>query len=240
MTEQEITNLIKEKEINIKNLQQEVDFLKQQLKTNRTENNLSRDEKIGIYMSYFRGREDVYPAISFNKHNPNIKFFSPACANEMNYQICNKMQGKKCKTCHYRENIPLTKETIYNHMYGNKPIGIYPLLKDNTCYFLAIDFDNKDNNKEIKEEVIAFANVCEKYEVPIAIERSRSGHGIHIWIFFNENIKAITARKLGSLLLSKTMEVENIPISSFDRMFPNQDTLPKRWIWKFNCITFSK
>ena len=82
-------------------------------------------------------------------------------------------------------------------------------------------------NNDIKSDVLAFANICDKYKIPIAIERSRSGKGIHIWIFFDKNIKAITARKLGSLLLSKTMEISNLSISSFDRMFPNQDTLPK-------------
>lgn len=118
-------------------------------------------------------------------------------------------------------------ETIYKHMYGNYPIGIYPLLENDTCFFLSLDFDDKDSKKDIKSDVLAFASVCDKYEVPIAIERSRSGNGIHIWMFFDTNIKAITARKLGSLLLSKTMEISNISISSFDRMFPNQDILPK-------------
>ena len=88
-------------------------------------------------------------------------------------------------------------------MYGNYPIGIYPLLENDTCFFLSLDFDDKDSKKDIKSDVLAFASVCDKYEVPIAIERSRSGNGIHIWMFFDTNIKAITARKLGSLLLSK-------------------------------------
>ena len=135
--------------------------------------------------------------------------------------------GKKCKNCQYRENKPISKETIYKHMYGSHPIGIYPLLENDTCFFLSLDFDDKDSKKDIKSDVLTFASVCDKYEVPIAIERSRSGNGIHIWMFFATNIKAITVRKLGSLLLSKTMEISNISISSFDRMFPNQDILPK-------------
>ena len=85
----------------------------------------------------------------------------------------------------------------------------------------------KIQKKDIKSDVLAFASICDKYEVPIVIERSRSGNGIHIWMFFDTNIKAVTARKLGSLLLSKTMEISNVSISTFDRMFPNQDTLPK-------------
>ena len=230
MNYSEILNLIKVKELEIKKLQLEIDKLKKQVNkmvTNTSEDISSREDSVKVFMNYFRGRNDVYPYLSINKNNPNIKYYIPACANEWKNGVCNKTMGKKCKTCQYRENKPITKETIYKHMYGNYPIGIYPLLEDDTCFFLSLDFDDKDSKKDIKSDVLAFVSVCNKYEVPIAIERSRSGNGMHVWMFFDTNIKAITARKLGSLLLSKTMEISNISISSFDRMFPNQDTLPK-------------
>lgn len=230
MNNSEILKLIKVKELEIKKLQLEIDELKKQfneITTNSSEDILSREDSVKIFMNYFKGRNDVYPYLSIDKNNPNIKYYIPACTNEWKNGVCNKTMGKKCKTCQYRENKPISKETIYKHMYGNYPIGIYPLLENDTCFFLSLDFDDKDSKKDIKSDVLAFASVCEKYEVPIAIERSRSGNGIHIWMFFDTNIKAITARKLGSLLLSKTMEISNISISSFDRMFPNQDTLPK-------------
>lgn len=230
MNNSEILKLIKVKEIEIKKLQLEIDELKKQfneITTNSSEDILSREDSVKIFMNYFKGRNDVYPYLSIDKNNPNIKYYIPACTNEWKNGVCNKTMGKKCKTCQYRENKPISKETIYKHMYGNYPIGIYPLLENDTCFFLSLDFDDKDSKKDIKSDVLAFASVCDKYEVPIAIERSRSGNGIHIWMFFDTNIKAITARKLGSLLLSKTMEISNISISSFDRMFPNQDTLPK-------------
>lgn len=230
MNNSEILKLIKVKELEIKKLQLEIDELKKQfneITTNSSEDILSREDSVKIFMNYFKGRNDVYPYLSIDKNNPNIKYYIPACTNEWKNGVCNKTMGKKCKTCQYRENKPISKETIYKHMYGNYPIGIYPLLENDTCFFLSLDFDDKDSKKDIKSDVLAFASVCDKYEVPIAIERSRSGNGIHIWMFFDTNIKAITARKLGSLLLSKTMEISNISISSFDRMFPNQDTLPK-------------
>ena len=230
MNNSEILKLIKVKELEIKKLQLEIDKLKKQfneITTNSTEDITSREDSVKIFMNYFKGRNDVYPYLSIDKNNPNIKYYIPACTNEWKNGVCNKTMGKKCKNCQYRENKPLSKETIYKHMYGNYPIGIYPLLENDTCFFLSLDFDDKDSKKDIKSDVLAFASVCDKYEVPIAIERSRSGNGIHIWMFFDTNIKAITARKLGSLLLSKTMEISNISISSFDRMFPNQDTLPK-------------
>ena len=230
MNNSEILKLIKVKELEIKKLQLEIDKLKKQfneITTNSSEDISSREDSVKIFMNYFKGRNDVYPYLSIDKNNPNIKYYIPACANEWKNGVCNKTMGKKCKNCQYRENKPMSKETIYKHMYGNYPIGIYPLLENDTCFFLSLDFDDKDSKKDIKSDVLAFASVCDKYEVPIAIERSRSGNGIHIWMFFDTNIKAITARKLGSLLLSKTMEISNISISSFDRMFPNQDTLPK-------------
>ena len=230
MNNSEILKLIKVKELEIKKLQLEIDELKKQfneITTNSSEDILSREDSVKIFMNYFKGRNDVYPYLSIDKNNPNIKYYIPACTNEWKNGVCNKTMGKKCKNCQYRENKPISKETIYKHMYENYPIGIYPLLENDTCFFLSLDFDDKDSKKDIKSDVLAFASVCDKYEVPIAIERSRSGNGIHIWMFFDTNIKARTARKLGSLLLSKTMEISNISISSFDRMFPNQDTLPK-------------
>ena len=230
MNRDEIINKIEEKEIAINNIKNELNKLKAMLNvldSKEEVSSLSREEKVKIFMSYFKGRDDVYPYLSINKDNPNIKYYIPACLNEWKEGVCNKKMGKKCKECQYRENKPLSEEVIYKHMYENKPIGIYPLLTDDTCYFLALDFDNKNSDNDIKEEVLAFLNVCDEYEIPAILERSRSGNGIHIWIFFSTNIKAIIARKLGSLLLSKTMEISNLSISSFDRMFPNQDTLPK-------------
>ena len=227
MNVEEIKRQIDSKKALIKKLEKEIQELEKNLygeKDNENLKNLSLDEKVSIFMDYFKGRDDVYPYLSINKDN---KYYQPACKNEWLQGVCNKTMGKKCKNCKYRENIPLTKDIIYKHLCNNKTIGIYPLLADDTCYFLAFDFDDKNNDKDIKSEVLAFSSVCDDYDIPIILEKSRSGSGIHIWIFFEKNIKALTARKLGSLLLSKTMEISNISISSFDRMFPNQDYLPK-------------
>ena len=227
MNVEEIKRQIDSKKSLIKKLENEIQELEKHLdeeKENENLKTLSFDEKVSIFMDYFKGRDDVYPYLSINKDN---KYYQPACKNEWRQGVCNKTMGKKCKNCKYRENIPLTKDIIYKHLCNNKTIGIYPLLADDTCYFLAFDFDDKNNDKDIKSEVLAFSSVCDDYDIPIVLEKSRSGSGIHIWIFFEKNIKALTARKLGSLLLSKTMEVSNISISSFDRMFPNQDYLPK-------------
>jgi len=227
MTEEEIKSLISKKELEVTSLLQEIEMLKSGLSTKEEQTKLSEDEKLKIFMDYFRGRDDVYPYLSINKYDSSKKYYIPACLNEWKQGVCNKTMGKPCKSCQYRENKPLTIDIIKKHIYQNQAIGIYPMLEDETCYFLAFDFDDKNDENNIKEDVLALASICDKYDVPILIERSRSGKGIHVWTFFKDKIKAITARKLGSLLLSKTMEIrDSLKINSFDRMFPNQDFLP--------------
>ncbi len=230
MQRNEIIEAINKKTIEAKKLINEINELKMILNNlnNQIKTSFTNEDKVNIFMNYFKGRDDVYPYLSIDKNDPSKKYYIPKCANEWNKNVCNKTMGKKCKNCNYWMDKPIDKEVIRNHLFGNIPIGIYPMLDDETCYFLAFDFDDKKNENDIKEDVLAFTNICNKYNVPISIERSRSGHGIHAWIFFKNNIKALTARKMGSLLLSKTMEIrDNLKITSFDRMFPNQDTMPK-------------
>ena len=224
ITEEELKKLINENEIKILELQKENEILKQRLSSQIK--NLSIQDKINIFADYFRGRTDVYPHMYIKNGKVN---YAPTCNNFWKANICNKRKGFTCKNCQYRDNVPLTLEVIKNHMYTpNNVIGIYPMLEGDTCYFLAFDFDNRNNNLDVKDDVLAFASICDKYDIPIGIEKSRSGKGYHIWIFFKDNIKALTARKLGSLLLSKTMEIkDSFKITSFDRMFPNQDFLQK-------------
>jgi superfamily II DNA or RNA helicase len=103
-------------------------------------------------------------------------------------------------------------------------MGIYPMLQDETCYLLAIDFDRED----WQSDTGAFLETCYRFNIPAALERSRSGNGGHIWLFFEEAISASLARKLGSYLLTETMERRpELGLGSYDRLFPNQDTLPK-------------
>ena len=224
ITEEEVKKLIIENESKIFQLQQENEMLKQRI-SNATPT-LSIQDKITIFADYFKGRNDVYPHMYIKDGKVN---YTPTCNNFWKENICNIRKGLSCKNCQYKDNATLTLDVIKNHMYiPNKVIGIYPLLEDDTCYFLAFDFDDKNGNLDVKDDVLAFASICDKYTIPIGIEKSRSGKGYHVWIFFNENIKALTARKLGSLLLSKTMEIkDNFKMDSFDRMFPNQDYLQK-------------
>ena len=103
-------------------------------------------------------------------------------------------------------------------------MGVYPMLQDETCHFLAADFDRES----WQEDAGAFIETCRRLDLPAALERSRSGNGGHVWLFFEEAISASLARRLGSHVLTETMEhCPEIGLDSYDRLFPNQDTLPK-------------
>lgn len=123
-----------------------------------------------------------------------------------------------------RKLLPLTDDVLRQHLEGKQTIGVYPLLLDETCWFLAVDFDKKS----WQDDAAAFLETCRQLRVSAALERSRSGSGGHVWIFFEHAIPAATARKLGSLILTKTMDRRHqLGMDSYDRFFPNQDTMPK-------------
>lgn len=223
MNKQEVLKLIKEN-LNNDEIEQLINELNS-FKIEKRTSDYSRKDKLEIFTSLFKGRDDCYP---IRWQNNEKSGYSVACYNEWKSGICNKTLHKKCSNCINRSNIPLTNEIYEKHLLGKINIGIYPLLDDDLCYFLAFDFDNKNSNGNIKEEVTNFINICSHYNVPISIERSRSGKGYHLWLFFKEKVFAVKARKLGSFLLTKTLEnSEGISLKTFDRMFPNQDYLPK-------------
>ncbi|GAE26597.1 hypothetical protein JCM9140_2679 [Halalkalibacter wakoensis JCM 9140] len=177
---------------------------------------------ISLFMNLFRGRSDVF-AQRWKSSTTGKSGYSPACKNEWDKELCRKPKIK-CQDCSHRLFSPLTSQVIYEHLSGIKTIGIYPLLENNTCHFLAVDFDKK----QWKDDVRAFIETCKNLGLPYHIERSRSGEGAHIWFFFEKEISASLARKFGVILLSKTSEKRfEVGMDSFDRMFPNQDLLPK-------------
>src|SRR4030042_707226 len=184
-------------------------------------NNSSIEAKVTLFRSLFRGREDIYPIRWEGKYGSSG--YSPACANEWKRPLCGKPRTK-CGGCENRNLMPVTDEIIWDHLTGKHIIGVYPLLLDETCWFLAADFDKKAG----QEAAAAFLASCRDWDIPAALERSRSGKGGHIWIFFERAVAAALARKLGSALLTRTMERRHqIGLDSYDRFFPNQDTMPK-------------
>jgi superfamily II DNA or RNA helicase/very-short-patch-repair endonuclease len=185
-------------------------------------------EKIALFRALFRGREDVYP-VRFESKKTGRAGYQPACANEWVRGVCEKPRIK-CADCPHRRLLPVTDEVIRWHLSGcddrGRPfvMGVYPMLPDEYCHFLAVDFDRQD----WREDVGAFMETCRNLDLPAALERSRSGNGAHVWFFFAAAVPARMARNLGSYLLTETMERRpDIGLESYDRLFPNQDTLPK-------------
>ena len=179
-------------------------------------------EKVKLFRSLFRGREDVFARQYWSRKSQKVGY-CPACRHEWNPAYCGKPRVK-CGDCPNPEYIPVTDELIHGHLEGRHTAGIYPLLPDDTCHFLAADFDKQS----WKENVTAFLETCRQMDIPAAVERSRSGNGAHVWIFFSEAVPASTARKLGCYLLTETMSNRHqLDMNSYDRLFPNQDTLPK-------------
>lgn len=236
MNKEEIYKIIKEN-LNDDDIKQLVKDLTSS-PINKQSFSYSRENKLDIFISLFKGRDDCYPVRWENKDKSG---YSVACKNEWKNGICNKTLGRKCTSCINRDNIPLTKEVYEKHLLGKIIIGVYPLLDDDCCYFLAFDFDNKNSDGDITKEVSNFVDTCSKYNIPINIERSRSGKGFHLWLFFKEKVLASKARKLGSFLLSKTLEnSDGVSLKTFDRMFPNQDYLPKGGYGNLIVLPFQK
>lgn len=183
---------------------------------------LSTDEKVALFRRLFRGRTDVYP-VRWESKATAKSGYSPACANEWRTGVCEKPRIK-CGDCGSRLLIPLSDAVLYDHLTGKHTVGVYPLLEDDTCHFLAIDFDEA----EWKEDARAFVQSCTELGVPAALEISRSGKGAHVWVFFAGRVPARDARRLGTAIISHTCSrTRQLKLASYDRLFPNQDTMPK-------------
>jgi len=183
---------------------------------------LSTDGKIALFRRLFRGRTDVYP-IRWESQSTGKTGYAPACANEWRAGICEKPRIK-CAECSERSLIPLSDVIIYDHLAGKRTVGVYPLLLDDTCHFLAVDFDEA----EWIEDAQAFSLSCRELGVPVALEISRSGNGAHAWVFFSGSVSARDARRLGTAIISYTCaRTRQLKLTSYDRLFPNQDTMPK-------------
>ncbi len=197
----------------------------------KVNNQSSQEEKIRLFRSLFKGREDVFPR-RFENSKTGKSGYAPVCRNEWKAGICQKPKIA-CQKCNFRAFVQVNDEIIRDHLMGIDPndrsgrdftIGVYPLLVDESCWFLAADFDKSTWTEDAK----TFLETCVSFQVPAVLERSRSGNGGHVWIFFETPVPAVLARKLGSLLLTSTMNRRpEIGMDSYDRLFPSQDTLPR-------------
>ena len=183
---------------------------------------LSTSEKVAIFRRLFRGRTDVFP-VRWESKTTGKSGYAPACANEWRAGVCEKPRIK-CADCGNRLLVPLSDTVIYKHLAGGHTVGVYPLLEDDSCHFLAVDLDEA----EWREDAQAFMLSCAELGVPAALEVSRSGQGAHAWVFFAGRVSARDARRLGTAIISLTCtRTRQLRLTSYDRLFPNQDTMPK-------------
>jgi superfamily II DNA or RNA helicase len=185
-------------------------------------------EKIALFRGLFRGREDVFP-----RRWENVKTgksgYAPVCRNEWVRRVCEKPRIR-CSECVNQAFVPIDDGDISAHLLGRAPgaggdftVGLYAMLSDEHCWFLAVDFDKAGWQRD----VAAVRDAARSRGIPIAVERSRSGNGAHAWIFFAEPVPAVDARRLGALLVTAAMEAHpDLGFDSYDRFFPSQDTMP--------------
>jgi superfamily II DNA or RNA helicase len=186
-------------------------------------NFVTNREKIHFYKSLFRGREDVF-AKRWESADRTRKGYTPVCKNEWKSGLCLKLGRGKCRDCSNKEYASFDDYRLIEHLSGKKAYGLYPLLSDNTSYFLAIDFDGKNWQKDVEK----FIKICKEYRLEANIERSNSGNGGHAWFFFEDKYPAEKSRFIFKALLEKIGAIDKFsPDASFDRIFPSQDSLNK-------------
>jgi superfamily II DNA or RNA helicase len=196
-------------------------LLAEEYRDESTAATLSPDEKIALFLSLFRCRGDVYPRLWENPKSGK-KGYSPVCRNEWVKGVCEKPRVK-CSECPHQAFPPLDEAAARDHLIGKAVVGTYAIREENSCVFLAADFDGAG----WREDLRAYRDAAREMGVEVAVERSRSGDGGHAWIFFDEPVPALLARRLGTLLVAKASALHPMmSLASYDRFFPNQDTLP--------------
>jgi superfamily II DNA or RNA helicase len=182
----------------------------------------SPEEKIALFRALFRGRTDVFPT-RFISRKTGKPGYAPACSNKFVPGVC-ELPKVKCGECTKQAFLPFDERAVHRHLRGDHVMGLYPMLPDETCWLLAVDFDKST----WRDDVRAFAETSRRLGVPALLERSRSGNGAHAWFFFSTPVPAATARRMGCHLITETMAMRHqLRMESYDRLFPSQDTMPR-------------
>jgi len=182
----------------------------------------TNEDKIDLFLSLFGARRSIYPKLWINLKKGS-KGYSPACSNEWAHGLCEKPRVK-CSDCPNQNFPPLDHAAIHSHLIGRHTIGTYAIREDDSCIFLAADFDGDGWMQDIE----AYRRAAEQMGISVGMERSRSGNGGHAWIFFVRPVPAVLARRLGTLIVARASSFhQGMKLSTYDRFFPNQDTCPK-------------
>ncbi len=180
-------------------------------------------EKVKLFRQLFRGRDDVYPTRYVSKKSGKPGY-APTCSNKWEVGLCGLKTNGKCSDCTNQAFRSVDDAAVLGHLRSKHVMGVYAMLPDETCWFLAVDFDKST----WKEDVGAFAETTRRLGLPVLVERSRSGNGAHVWFFFSEPVPASIARKMGCHVVTETMSARHeLSMDSYDRLFPSQDTMPR-------------
>ena len=178
-------------------------------------------EKVVLFLELFGTRRSVY-AKRWENAKTGKSGYAPACDHEWHPGICYKPKVK-CAECPHQKFPPLDEHAVDAHLRGAHTLGVYAIGTDDSCRFLAADFDGEG----WRDDVLAYREAAERIGGTVAIERSRSGNGAHGWIFFSEPVPAAMARRLGTILVAKASALRpTLSLGAYDRLFPNQDVLP--------------
>jgi superfamily II DNA or RNA helicase len=181
----------------------------------------SADAKVSLFRRLFRGREDLF-ALRWETKSGRTGY-SLVCSNEWKRPRCRKPKVK-CGECEHRRPVPVTDEVIRDHLAGRHTVAVYPLLEDGTCRFVVVAFEKATWT----EEAVAFLNTCTAMGIPASLERTRSGNGAHGWIFFEQPVQALKARKLGCAVLTRTMDQGHaMGMDAYDHLCPDHDRVPR-------------
>jgi superfamily II DNA or RNA helicase len=197
------------------------------------------NESLNVFMSLFRGRQDVF-AIRWERDGRSG--YIPAYDLNWDEFAIHKANGGTLKDFANKSYSPLTEQRLLNHLSGKEVIGLYPLLPDNSSWFIAADFDaSESGNISWQDEVRKFIDACEKYKLPVYLERSRSGQGGHVWMFFENSYPAFKSRKIMLHMLESTGIISPFDKNSnYDRLFPNQDSHSGKGIGNLIALPLQK
>jgi uncharacterized protein YifE (UPF0438 family) len=218
-------------------------ILSMSLRDKNNEEKMTKTDNIRLFREIFRGRQDVIPRY-WKSAKTGKSGYAPICKNEWRHPECRKgIQNAACSGCEHADYLPLSDLLIFEHFKGKHILGVYPLLSDHTCHFIAADFDDHSAGSSPLHDLLSFYETCGIQDIPCYALRSKSGKGCHAFIFFEKAVPASKARTVVFALLQEANIIgddvgDDAEISSFDRLFPNQDRLSGKGLGNLIALPF--